>query len=188
MHRHAVGELLVLRLVREVRVRLSRVCSGSPQSTRWVTCIRNHTKHIHIHTTPRVSSCVLGSSSYCQGLMPRPHAKAWDPEEDQLILEMKRLTTEGPNSWEQIVKQLPGRTVRVASLANLGAWRHPEPPRGLALNTRAQVASVRNRWLSDGCALKRAWGCVRRDISPGLPSPQPNRPYLITREMTNLTH
>jgi len=32
LHRHAtVGELLVLRLVREVRVRLSRVCSGSPQ-------------------------------------------------------------------------------------------------------------------------------------------------------------
>ena len=43
--------------------------------------------------------------------------KAWDPEEDQIILEM--VQAEGPK-WKQIVKQLPGRTVRVASRRSRG--------------------------------------------------------------------
>ena len=43
--------------------------------------------------------------------------KAWDPEEDQIILEM--VQAEGPK-WKQIVKRLPGRTVRVASRRSRG--------------------------------------------------------------------
>ena len=35
--------------------------------------------------------------------------KAWDPEEDHIIMQM--VQTEGPK-WKQIVKELPGRTVR----------------------------------------------------------------------------
>ena len=47
--------------------------------------------------------------------------KAWDPEEDQIILEM--VQAEGPK-WKQIVKQLPGRTVRVASRRSRGLASH----------------------------------------------------------------
>ncbi len=71
---------------------------------------------------------MLGSSSYCQGLMPRPHAKAWDQEEDQLILEMVRLTTEGPN-WEQMFVNNSFLAERcVWPLANLGVISETDPP------------------------------------------------------------
>lgn len=40
--------------------------------------------------------------------------KAWDPEEDHIIMQMH--AAEGPK-WKSIVKQLPGRTVREKACA-----------------------------------------------------------------------
>ena len=71
--------------------------------------------------------------------------KAWDPEEDHIIMKMH--AEEGPK-WKLIVKNLPGRTVRLCVSAHapsllrrasrLLSTSHPRWP--------WQVSSVRNRW------------------------------------------
>ena len=52
-----------------------------------------------------------GASACSRPTMPggvHGHMRAWDPEEDRLIIEM--LSQHGPR-WAKIVKELPGRTI-----------------------------------------------------------------------------
>lgn len=60
--------------------------------------------------------------------------KAWEPEEDQIIMEM--VNTEGPK-WKSIVTRLPGRTV--SSVRN--RWQRIEKGRKL----REEGVDLKNR-------------------------------------------
>ena len=76
--------------------------------------------------------------------------KAWEPEEDHIILQMVNL--EGPK-WKSIVKKLPGRTV--SSVRN--RWQRIEKGRKL----REDGADLKNR--CHACGLpKRGHICLAK--------------------------
>ena len=51
--------------------------------------------------------------------------KAWEPEEDDIIIEM--LSTKGPR-WKTIAKSLPGRTVRKRAMIKRNVAARDCPP------------------------------------------------------------